>query len=131
MKKTISNVYGSTSSDGMTLNLQVNTNAGPVDLALPAVQLPQLFTLLIQLAQQAGQAQGLPASPSNAIYTHAVRVAPASVGYTVVDGQTSALLAHCGAVSLALELPHKTVLLAAQQVQNLLADPPHPDTPPA
>ncbi len=131
MKSTVSSVYGSVSAAGQTLDLQVNTDKGPVALALPVEQLSQLFTLLIQLAQQAGEAQGLPANPPPALYSKAVRLASTAHGYGVVDPTTSALFAYFGAVSFALELPHKALLDVAQHVQGLLADPPHPDTPPA
>lgn len=129
MKSTISSVYGSVSSAGQVLDLQVNTDKGPVELALPVEQLQAFFSLFIQLAQQAGEAQGLPASPQPSLYSTAVRIAPSSLGFAVADPSTSALFAHCGVVSFALEMPHQTLLQAAQHVQELLAEGPYPGTP--
>lgn len=117
-RKKVTGVYGSPSQDGSALHLQVNTDQGPLQLALPTTDLVQLITQLMTLAVQAAEQPGFPRQPQMEISTLAASIPATRVDHGIASPENSVFIGRCGALNMAMLIPHVNLLEAAQTVLN-------------
>lgn len=115
----VTGVYGSPSQDGSALHLQINTDQESLQLALPTTDLVQLITQLMTLAVQAAEQPGFPRQPQMEITTLAASIPATRVDHGIASPENSVFIARCGAINMALEIPHVSLLDAAKTVQDL------------
>lgn len=115
----VKSIYGSVSDDGKTIRLQVNSPDEPLKLELPVADLTPFVRQLLLLAVEAGQTQGIPPSGKTELITTAVEIPSTSVDFGVASPTNSVLIGRCGAVNMALLVPHDSLMQVAQELKEL------------
>jgi len=117
----VSSMYGSTSGNGKTIQLQVNdaTGAELISLNIPAEHLSPLVRQLLLLAVQSGEAQAISPKFKMELSTSAVEVPATDIGFAVASPTHTVFLARCGAINVSLPIAHSRVLEVATHLQNL------------